>query len=389
MTADAGPGKRGLWGRWAALLAERETGTSLALFRIACGTCLLYAIGSVVLHGMVPVIWLGPADGGLGPGGEGPLLFRLLGGVHPGTLWVVVTATLALGALLALGVGGRLTALLALQGYLALTGLNGNAAGAYDWLLTNALWLLVLGRATATLSLDCRLRTGRWVSVVPVSVWPRYLAIYQIVLVYWSTGMHKVSRSWTPADGFSALYYILQEPTWQRWDMSWLAHVYPLTQCATALDLVLGVIRSVITSRALVSPHTRAAGPVAGPVQSPAPARALDHRRRGDAPGHPGVHGRRAVLTGGLGLLSLPLSPAGMATGGGAVARDVSRALQAGRLMGAGQVTSSSGAAGACWCGLQRVSSPRRGPGAPGSHHPGRLLRATGQPLRQQARPGR
>ncbi len=234
MTTDAVPLRRGFWGRWAALLAERETGTSLALFRIGCGLCILYAIGSVVLAGMVPVIWLGPADGGLATEINGSRLFQWLGGVHPGTVWVVVAATLLLGLLLALGAGGRVTAFLALQGTMALTGLNGNATGAYDWLLTNALWLLVLAGATATLSLDCRLRTGRWVSAVPVSAWPRYLAIYQIVLVYWSTGMHKLSRSWTPADGFSALYYILQEPTWQRWDMTWLAHVYPLTQVATA-----------------------------------------------------------------------------------------------------------------------------------------------------------
>ncbi len=61
------------------------------------------------------------------------------------------------------------------------------------------------------------------------------MAIYQLVLIYWSTGLHKVSASWTPVGGYSALYYTLQQPTWQRWDMDWLAWVYPLTQAATAL----------------------------------------------------------------------------------------------------------------------------------------------------------
>ncbi len=225
----------GPWGRWAALLAEREPGTSLALFRMACGGCVLWSIGSVVLYGMVPVLWLGPAAGGFATAGDGPALFRWLGGATPTTVWAVVIATLAAGLLLLIGAGGRLAALLALQGYLAVTGRNSNALGAYDWLLTNALWLLVLGRSTATLSLDCRLRTGRWRSADLISAWPRYVAIYQIVLVYWSTGLHKVSRAWTPADGFSALYYILQEPTWQRWDMNWLAHYYPLAQFATAM----------------------------------------------------------------------------------------------------------------------------------------------------------
>jgi hypothetical protein len=226
--------RRGLWARWVALLSEREPGTSLALFRAACGACVLWSIGSVVIYGMVPVIWLGPADGGYRPVGAGPRLFEWLGGVTPATVWSVVAVTLLAGLLLLLGAGSRLTALIALQGYKALTAINPNTLGAYDWLLTNALWLLVLGRSTATLSLDCRLRTGRWRGDEPVSAWPRYLAVYQIVLVYWSTGMHKLSHYWTPAGGFSALYYILQEPTWQRWDMTWLARVYPLTQAATA-----------------------------------------------------------------------------------------------------------------------------------------------------------
>ncbi len=233
-TAVPAAPRRGLWGRWVALLSEREVGMSLALFRAACGACVLWSIGSVVIYGMVPVIWLGPADGGYAPVGQGPRLFQWLGGVTPATVWGVVAATLLAGLLLLLGGGGRLTALAALLGYQALTGINGNTLGAYDWLLTNALWLVVLARSTATLSLDCRLRTGRWRSDELVSAWPRYLAIYQIVLVYWSTGMHKLSHYWTPAGGFSALYYILQEPNWQRRDMSWLAHVYPLTQAATA-----------------------------------------------------------------------------------------------------------------------------------------------------------
>jgi hypothetical protein len=235
LAASAAVSRPGLWARWVSLLAEREPGTSLALFRIACGLCLLGSVGSVAWHGLVPVLWLGPSDGGYTTPST-PWLFRHLGGVHPGTVWPVVAGTLLCGLALAAGLGGRLTPFLALQGYLALWGLNGDALGGYDWLLTNALWLLVLSRSTATLALDCRLWTGAWSSAELVPAWPRYLAIYQIVLVYWSTGMHKLSAFWTPAGGYSALYYILQEPNWQRWDMSWLAWVYPLTQVATALS---------------------------------------------------------------------------------------------------------------------------------------------------------
>jgi hypothetical protein len=225
----------GAWVRWVSLLAEREPATSLALFRIACGLCVLGSIGSVAAHGLVPVLWLGPADGGYTTP-MGGWLFRLLGGVSPATVWFVVALTLLAGLATAAGLGGRLAPFVALQGHLSLTGLNPDAVGGYDWLLTNALWLLVLSCSTATLSLDCRLRTGMWRSDEPVPAWPRYLAIYQIVLVYWSTGLHKLSAAWTPFGGFSALYYILQEPNWQRWDMHRLAWVYPLTQVATAVS---------------------------------------------------------------------------------------------------------------------------------------------------------
>jgi hypothetical protein len=192
------------------------------------------------------VVWLNPADGGFEYVGSGSWLFRLLGGIRPGTVWPVAVATLAAGLCLVLGFGGRVTAFLTLQGSMALTNVNGDAGGAYDWLLSNALWLVVLARSTAALSVDCRLRTGRWTSDDPVPAWPRYLATYQLVLMYWSTGMHKVSGAWTPAGGFAALYYILQEPTWGRWDLSWLAWVYPLTQVATATAWVWEVTAPVL-----------------------------------------------------------------------------------------------------------------------------------------------
>jgi len=222
------------WARWVAFLDRREPGTSLALFRIAVGLCLLYAVSSVVWSGALPALWLNPADGGYTVVGR-PWLFRQLGGVTPAAVWAVTGVCLAAALLLVVGLAGRLAALVALQTYLALTGLNPDASGSYDGVFTNALWLLVLASSTATLSLGCRLRTGRWASDRPATAWPRYLVIYQLVLIYCSTGLHKLSACWTPVGGYSALYYTLQQPTWQRWDMSWLAWAYPLTQAATAL----------------------------------------------------------------------------------------------------------------------------------------------------------
>jgi hypothetical protein len=215
-------------------LDHREPGTSLALFRIAAGLVVVGAVGSVVLHGLVPTIWLDRAHGGFIDELNSNWLFEAIGGPTPAKVWAMVFLTLGSGALLALGLGGRLTALVAQQSYFALTRLNPECASGDDRLLINALWLLVLARSTATLSLDCRLRTGNWRSAEPVPAWPRYIAIAQLVLLYWAAGTQKAGYGWMPGGDFSALYYICQQPFWTRWDLGWLAWVYPLTQVATA-----------------------------------------------------------------------------------------------------------------------------------------------------------
>ena len=222
-----------LWLRWTRFLDDREPPAGLALFRIACGLVVLGAIGSIVLHGLVPVLWLDRSQGGFIARTNPGWLFQLLG-VTPATVWATTLVCLAGAALLVVGCAGRLSAFVTLQCYLALTNLNLSSGGCGDdTLVGNALWLLVLARSTATLSLACRWRTGRWVSAVPIPAWPRYLAVFQLVVVYFATGLQKVSSEWVPGGELSALYYILQDPTWRRWDMSWLAWVYPLTQAAT------------------------------------------------------------------------------------------------------------------------------------------------------------
>jgi hypothetical protein len=223
------------WQRWTAFLDQRESGTSLALFRIACGLGVLLSVGGIALYGLVPVLWLNPTDGGYRTLDDPPWLFHLLGGVTPGTVWSVVAIALIAGAMLTAGLAARISALVALQAYLNLLEINPQIAGGDDLMLANALWLLVLAQSSATLSLDCRLRTGSWTSAEPIPAWPRYLAIYQLVLTYWSTGVQKLGINWLPVGDYSALYYILQIPSWQRGDMTWLASVYPLTQFATAL----------------------------------------------------------------------------------------------------------------------------------------------------------
>lgn len=223
-----------LWRGWVALLSRKEGAETLALFRVAVALCGLYTVGTVVWSGMVPVLWLDRAFGGYLELKRTWWLVDALGGPTPGVVWgLIAVATLACTTLL-LGVASRFSAFVAGQTILALTWINGQAGGSYDDLTTNALWLLVLADSSATLSLPVRLRTGRWTSDAQVMAWPRYLVVGQIVVVYFSTVIQKLSAYWTPGGDFSALYYILQQPTWQRIDMRWVGHVYPLTQAATA-----------------------------------------------------------------------------------------------------------------------------------------------------------
>jgi hypothetical protein len=237
---------RAAWDRWQDALARREGGESLALFRVFLGLCVLALLGSARARGLVDVLWVDLAFGGYRGLGNGPWLVKLIGSPEPGTMLLLNTVGLLGGALLVVGAGGRLSALVTLACVNAIARTNGEVGGGYDMLLTNGLWLLVLADASATLSLRAKLRTGRWMPRVEVAAWPRALAIYQLCLMYFWAGAQKIGASWTPAGDFSALYYILQQPSWQRWDMSWVAPLYPLTQLLTALTLVWELLWPVV-----------------------------------------------------------------------------------------------------------------------------------------------
>jgi hypothetical protein len=169
----------------------------------------------------------------------------------------MLTIALASAASLTIGVCGRLSALVLLLSHQAVTGINPAATGCDDQLIGNALWLLVLARSTATLSLACRLRTGVWTSDELVPAWPRWLAIFQLIVVYFTAGIQKTGITWFPFGDWSALYYILQDPAWQRFDMSWLAWIYPLTQVGTATTW-LWEVSAPLLGLALWAGHRRA-----------------------------------------------------------------------------------------------------------------------------------
>jgi hypothetical protein len=221
--------------RFVAACSASEDATSQALFRILVGACVLFALLDALQAGVVDVLFVDVAYGGMRSLGHPPWLIALLGGATPGVIHALIGVGVVGGLALVLGVGGRLTALLTLFAVGNVVDVNGHAGGSYDELLSNALWLVVLSGGHRTLSLQARLTTGSWWPAVQVLAFPRWLALWQLCLMYGTTGLQKVSTYWVPGGDFSALYYIMQQPTWQRSDMTWVADAFVVTQAATAV----------------------------------------------------------------------------------------------------------------------------------------------------------
>jgi hypothetical protein len=227
---------RRAWRGWVDLLARRERGTSLAAFRIAVAGVILYSLLSVGLHGLVPVLWIDTNHGGFAEVGRIAGVARLLGETTPGVVWTLYTVALVSATAMLAGVGGRIPIALVALSYTPVATINSEAYGGYDLMIGNAVWMLLLGDATATMSVDCRRRTGAWTSDALVSAWPRYVLVFQLVTIYTSTGLHKLSADWVPGGTHAALYWVFQDPTWNRFDLRELsAQFYPLTQIGTAL----------------------------------------------------------------------------------------------------------------------------------------------------------
>jgi hypothetical protein len=227
-----------IWSRLVERLDHREPATALALFRIGMGLSILYTLIPMMTDEGLTLLWVDAAEGGFRPLSARHWLVEALGGPSLRTSWGLSVAAVIAGLLLVIGLGGRLSAALALVLMMALFSLSPGTGGGHDRLHTNGLWLLVLAPSTATLSLDARLfgPQRRFFSTQAVPAWVRYVGVVQLVLVYWSTGLQKVGAEWMPWGGLSAVYYALLTPSWQRWEMSWLGHplIFLSTQVGTA-----------------------------------------------------------------------------------------------------------------------------------------------------------
>ncbi|HEY1097325.1 MAG TPA: HTTM domain-containing protein [Myxococcota bacterium] len=208
------------WQRFVATLSTVEDGAALALMRIAAGFALLVLVVPFVVSDagaqIVGFVFVDDEFGGYRdlPGTE---MMRVFGGPNPTTVSALLITSLIAGICMVLGVFGRAPVLVAAVATRVVFGQNPDVSGGGDALLGNVLFLLLLGDCTHTLSLDCWWRTRRLVDETLIPAWPRKLALVQLAIMYTATGLQKlVSTTWTPLDGFSALYQILQSPQWAR-----------------------------------------------------------------------------------------------------------------------------------------------------------------------------
>ncbi|MEM8610296.1 MAG: HTTM domain-containing protein [Myxococcota bacterium] len=234
MTASRGVVSR-VWRAWVDLFSAREPAFGWGVFRIGVGFCLLYSMTSISSAGLLDLLWVDVAYGGYERTDPVKILLIDLGPATPSLVNAIFSVTFvgALGVFV--GIGGRPITFLTLQGYICLTNINRTTVGSDDSLLTNALWLLFLCDATRTLSLRSRLREGRWNPPAEVGAWARYLAIFQLVVVYTFAGLNKTNTHWVPWGDLNGLYRVWMDPVWLRFDMDWVAYVYPFTQLGSAV----------------------------------------------------------------------------------------------------------------------------------------------------------
>jgi hypothetical protein len=214
------------WTRWADLLDRREAALPLAVCRIfAAGTVCIHLV-TMWISGTAQGVWVAERFGGIR---ETDLNWLdTFGGATPLNVKLLVGLGILASALMTVGAFTRVTAFLTWLTFRLLTGLNDHSGGSSDDVLINALFVLMFSGCGGALSFDRRNQAP-----AEVPVWPRYVLIGQLVLIYWTTGLQKVSAAWLPGGPLDALWYIFQQPSWHRTSMLWLARAYPLTQIGT------------------------------------------------------------------------------------------------------------------------------------------------------------
>jgi hypothetical protein len=222
------------WARYVAFWNEREAPDALALLRITFGLALFANAILPIASGELLELFAEPRSGGIfAPMLRAKLtLFHL---IHPtaAVVWVLAIVFALASLSLTLGFYTRLAAVICFLCEITFADRLQCFAFAADSAYKVFAYLMILAPAGAAFSLDAALR-GK--GSVDVPKWPRRLFIVQLAILYMRTGIVKLGSSWSFTDGYSALYYALNLPSYARWPGAWAARVYPLTQIATVVS---------------------------------------------------------------------------------------------------------------------------------------------------------
>lgn len=221
------------WSRWVAFWSEKESAKALAGFRICMGFTLLYTFCSPYLSDAWIPIWVDAADGGIRHYNNVPWLLNWLGGPTQQGVERLILLSICASLGLIIGMGARWMALFGMFAMNTISWHNPMASGGHDDLIANGLWILFFVQSDTTWSLQSRIRSGSWHSQTLVPAFARRLLLFQLILMYSSTGLQKISAHWIPFGAMDALWYILQQPTWAKHNFEWLAPWFLMTQIAT------------------------------------------------------------------------------------------------------------------------------------------------------------
>lgn len=220
-----------LWGRVVAFVQVREDATSLAVCRVVVCLTVLCHFGRNLLSGAGAFMWARVDQGGVG---RGDMWLAWIGGATPFNVQLVAGLCCAAAFFACIGLFTRPALVVTWITFRAISMLNDEAKGAYDALLINELFLLMLSGCGRALSVDAR-AFPRADDTVPR--WPRMLILLQIGLLYGGSAVMKASSGWVPGGDASALWYILHQPMWTRFDVDTVpGWMFPITQVATTIS---------------------------------------------------------------------------------------------------------------------------------------------------------
>lgn len=222
-----------LFRRWCDLMDERESPARLAMVRIAMSVVLLTDLFWVAQYDLVELLWAPHEAGGISlisTWDAAPLAYSLFG--EAAGTWVY-SAVVISALFFAVGLFTRPACALLLLSYAQLGAMNLSSDRGIDMVFRAILVILFFSRCGQTWSLDAYRRKRSFVDESAVPVWPRYLIVLQVAWIYFTAGLHKTQSAWWPAGDFSALWRILHDPHFARFDLGDATWFYPLTQLGT------------------------------------------------------------------------------------------------------------------------------------------------------------